>query len=64
MAAKARAQETDAPQDPDPDTIVVQLANQQRTSLGDFTTPVVELPADEARELIQQGLATRLEVVS
>ncbi len=44
----------------DPDTIVVMLANQQRTSLGDFTTPVVELPADEARALIQSGLATRV----
>jgi hypothetical protein len=48
----------------DPDTIVVALANHQRTSLGDYTTPVVELPADEARALIASGLATRVEVLS
>ena len=47
-----------------PDTIVVQLANRQRTSLGDFTTPVVELPADEARTLIQSGLAIRVQVAT
>ena len=46
------------------DVIVVQLANHQRTSLGDYTTPLVELPADEARQLIQSGLATRVEVAS
>jgi hypothetical protein len=43
-----------------PDTIVVTLANAQRTSAGDYTTPVVELPADEARALIRSGLARRI----
>ncbi len=55
MAKKAAAE---------PDTIVVTLANQRRTSAGDFTTPVVELPGDEARALIASGLATRVEVLS
>ena len=48
----------------DPD-ITVQLANQQRTSAGDYTPPgVVTLPADEARQLISSGLAVRVEVLS
>ena len=48
-----------------PDTIVVQLANQQRTSAGDYSDPgIVELPAPEARQLIQSGLAVRVEVLS
>jgi hypothetical protein len=49
----------------DPDTIWVQLGNQQRTSAGDYSPPgIVELPADEARALIQAGLATPVEVAS
>jgi hypothetical protein len=52
-------------QDQAPDTIWVQLANAQRTSAGDYESPgIVELPADEARELLQSGLATRVEVFS
>jgi hypothetical protein len=48
-----------------PDTIWVQLANRQRTSAGDYSDPgIVELPADEARALIQSGLAVRTEVLS
>jgi hypothetical protein len=47
-----------------PDTIVVMLANRQRTSLGDYSEPVVELPADEARQLITSGLAVRMQVAS
>jgi hypothetical protein len=48
----------------DPDTIVVQLANHQRTSAGDYSDPgIVELPADEARALLQSGLATMVEVL-
>ena len=47
-----------------PDTIVLLLANHQRTSAGDYSSPIVELPADEARELIRSGLATRVEVAS
>jgi len=49
----------------DPDTIVVMLANHQRTSAGDYSDPgIVELPSDEARALIQSGLATRVQVAS
>jgi hypothetical protein len=48
-----------------PDTIVIKLANAQRTSAGDYSDPgIVELPAGEARALIQSGLATRIEVLS
>ncbi len=42
------------------DTIVVRLCNPIRTSLGDYSTPEVELPGDEARELLRSGLAVRV----
>jgi hypothetical protein len=52
-------------QDQAPDVIWVQLANRQRTSAGDYEAPgIVELPADEARELLQSGLAIRAAVLS
>lgn len=46
--------------DPDPD-ITVRLANPHRTSAGDCPPDrTVTLPPDEARSLIQQGLAVRV----
>ena len=54
MANKAAAEAA-------PEVIWVQLANHQRTSLGDYADPgIVELPADEARQLIQSGHAVRV----
>ncbi len=48
-----------------PDTITVRLPNPIRTSAGDPPPDLlVDLPADEFRELDRQGLARRVEVLS
>jgi hypothetical protein len=48
-----------------PETITVRLGNGHATSAGAGTPgDVVELPPDEARELLRSGLVTRVEVAS